>query len=632
MERRKRIAFLGNSLTSRYRRGLCRSFNIAAEEKNVDMVYFNSMGRIGIVDGVFGNYDAELLDYVDLDQFDGIIYDGEGYFENGIDDMFEKRLRTVKCPVVSISNHVDGFYNIEFNDAGGMQAVVEHFIECHHFTKIGYMSGFYSHPDAQVRLAEFRAVMKKYGLPEDGIGVFEGDFWYNKGGEAADFFLSMAERPEAIVCANDFMAMSLINALKQRGIKVPEDIAVSGYDGTMEGREFLPHLTSVSRERLDIARKAIGLLVDTADNKEAGANDLKVTPKTIISQSCGCDPLNYQHVMEIISRMHEEIRLENIAVFDSESSILKLNRVDTVRGIESVFSESALDFGEYRSFFMMIHTDSAGCPAYDSDFTSPSGNFIPIIWIDKNKEYINSPHRFSRSFFIPSTESDRCHVYYVMGVHCVDKTFGYSVVEMTNNDIFNEFYNVWILNIALTLNNLQKNNHINKLINKLENLSIRDGLTGMLNRRGFDEQSRSRLSGLREMAVVCTMVIDMDGLKRINDKYGHHEGDRAIKAIADMITESCDSGEIAGRVGGDEFYIFAIDYSQAKLERFLARMQKKKDEFNRMNNAGYELDFSCGAHMVETDSSGLIEEFLKISDSKMYEQKQFKPGRTLNNQ
>ena len=628
MERRKRIAFLGNSLTSRYRRGLCRSFNIAAEEKNVDMVYFNSMGRIGIVDDVFGNYDAELLDYIDLDQFDGIIYDGEGYFENGIEDLFVKRLRAVKCPVVSISNHVDGFYNIEFNDAGGIQAMVEHFIECHHFTKIGYMSGFYAHPDALVRLAEFRSVMKKYGLPEDGIGVFEGDFWYKKGGEAADFFLSRTERPEAIVCANDFMAMSLINALKQRGIRVPEDIAVSGYDGTMEGREYLPHLTSVSRERLDIARKAIGLLVDLADNKVVSTNDLRVTPKTIISQSCGCDPLDYQHVLEIITRLHEEIRLDNIAVFDAETSILRLNKVNTVREIESVFAGSALDFGEYRSFFMMIHADSSGCPAYDSDYISPSGNFIPIIWIDKNKEYINSPHHFSSSFIIPSTESDRCHIYYVMGVNCVDKMFGYSVVEMTNKDIFNEFYNVWNLNIALTLNYLQKNNHINKLINKLENLSIRDGLTGMLNRRGFDELSRNLISGLRDTTVACTMVIDMDGLKRINDEYGHHEGDRAIKALADMITDCCDSGEIAGRAGGDEFYVFAIDYSEAKLERFLRRMHTKAEGFNLHNKAGYMLDFSCGAHIVETDRNGLIEEFLKISDSKMYEQKQSKPGRT----
>ena len=123
------------------------------------------------------------------------------------------------------------------------------------------------------------------------------------------------------------------------------------------------------------------------------------------------------------------------------------------------------------------------------------------------------------------------------------------------------------------------------------------------------------------------MVIDMDGLKRINDKYGHHEGDRAIKALADMISDCCDSGEIAGRAGGDEFYVFAIDYSEAKFERFLKRMQTKVKEFNLHNKTGYILDFSCGDHIVETDSNGLIEEFLKISDSKMYEEKLSKPDR-----
>ena len=627
MNRRKRIAFFGNSLTSRYRRDMCRSFNIAAEEKNVDIIYFNSIGRIGIVNALSGDYDAELLEYIDLDQFDGIIFDGEGYYENGRSSKFEKKLKQAKCAVVSISSYVEDFYNIIFDDAGGLQAIVEHFIGHHHFTRIGYMSGYFSHPDAQVRLAEFRSVMRQHGLPEDGVGVFEGDFWYNKGSEAASYFLSLPERPEAIVCANDFMAMSLINALKVRGIKVPEDIAVSGYDGTLEGREFLPNLTSVTRERLDIARKTIGLLVDLADNRIVNESDLKVVPKPIISQSCGCKPLDYQHVLEIISRMHEESRLENIAVFESESAMLRLNKIDSARSIEAVFRESSMNFGDYNSFFMMVHTDSSGCPAYDSDFTSPSGNFIPIIWIDKNNEYTSCPHRFSSSSMIPVADSDKPHAYYVMSVHCAEKIFGYSVVEMTGKDIFNEFHNVWLLNIALTLNNLQKNNQIYKLIGKLENLSIKDGMTGILNRRGFDNHSRNKIANLRDKTVVCSIVIDMDGLKRINDGYGHHEGDRAIKAIADMISKCCHSGEIAGRTGGDEFYVFAVDYSEVQLTRFIDSLNGMVDKFNSNNRLDYKLGFSYGAYITETDSNGNIEEFLKISDSRMYEQKKTKPGR-----
>ena len=542
-------------------------------------------------------------------------------------DKVELKLKSAKCPVVSISSKVDGFYSIDFDDAGGLRMMIEHFIKDHHFTKIGFMSGNLDHPDAVTRLEEFRSVMKEYGMPEDGVGMFEGDFWFNKGTEAAHYFLSLAERPEAVVCANDYMAIALTNAFRKRGINVPKDIAVSGYDGSVEGKELLPHITSVTRERSEIAYKALKLLVDIADNGVPDKPDLRVTPKPIYTQSCGCEPLDYDHVLETVARLHDEKRYMSFAVFDSESVMLQLNRVKSVRGMEAVFEKNSINFGKYLSFFLMVHVDSKGAPAYSSDFTGPSGNFIPAIWIDKNKEYADSPHCADTSRLIPESSSDRNHVYYVMTVHCAGKMFGYSVVEMTGKDIFDEFYNVWMLNLGMTLNSLKMNDHVNKLIGKLEGLSITDGLTGMLNRRGFDNKSREAIADFHERITVCTLVIDMDGLKRINDEYGHSEGDRAIKALADMIIRCCDSGEIAGRVGGDEFYIFAPDYSEIRLNRFIERMKGYTEEYNMANTLDYKFDFSYGSFLTETDSYGSIEEFLKISDARMYEQKMSKPGR-----
>ena len=624
---RKRIAIFGSGLTSRYKRSYCRAYSTAAEKLDIDLVVFNTYGMIGRGNALTDDFESEILNYIDLSQFDGIVYDSEGYNVDGMADKVEFKLKSAKCPVVSISSKVDGFYSIDFDDAGGLRMMIDHFIKDHHFTKIGFMSGNLDHPDAVTRLEEFRSVMKEYGMPEDGVGMFEGDFWFNKGTEAAHYFLSLAERPEAVVCANDYMAIALTNAFRKRGINVPKDIAVSGYDGSVEGKELLPHITSVTRERSEIAYKALKLLVDIADNGVPDKPDLRVTPKPIYTQSCGCEPLDYDHVLETVARLHDEKRYMSFAVFDSESVMLQLNRVKSVRGMEAVFEKNSINFGKYLSFFLMVHVDSKGAPAYSSDFTGPSGNFIPAIWIDKNKEYADSPHCADTSRLIPESSSDRNHVYYVMTVHCAGKMFGYSVVEMTGRDIFDEFYNVWMLNLGMTLNSLQMNDHVNKLIGKLEGLSITDGLTGMLNRRGFDNKSREAIADFHERITVCTLVIDMDGLKRINDEYGHSEGDRAIKALADMIIRCCDSGEIAGRVGGDEFYIFAPDYSEIRLNRFIERMKGYTEEYNMANTLDYKFDFSYGSFLTETDSYGSIEEFLKISDARMYEQKMSKPGR-----
>ena len=625
-KQRRKIAIFGSGFTSRYRKPLATAFNVAAEEYDVDVYLFNSLGSMGNMTSGYVDYEAEFLEYLDLSPFDGIIFDGEGYDVDGVADKVIRKLRTANCAVVSISSYVEDFYNIIFDDVKGIRMLIEHFIDHHKFTKIGFMSGYLTHPDARARYDEFKKVMKEHGMPEDGAGMFEGDFWFNKGGEAADYFLSLRERPEAIVCANDYMAIALSIELKKRGIVIPDDIALSGFDATNEGQEFLPHITSASRERLDIARTAIKFLIEKADNTDSDSSQLYIRPKPVYTQSCGCEPLDYRREAENINNIYEQYRTFSFNVYNSEASMLKLNSVDNVRKMEASFEKYAYNFGEYTSFFLMVHTDDKGIPAYNSDFSFPSGNFTPAIWIDKNKEYTGSKRSFSREDLLPKAHTDRCHFYYIMSVHWDDRFFGYSAIEMAGREIFSEFHNVWLLYIAMTLDNLLKKDHINKLIDKLEALSIRDGLTGMLNRRGFEEKARQAIASLDEKQTVCAMVLDMDGLKFINDEYGHYEGDRAIRAAAEIISACCCSGEIAGRAGGDEFYVFAVNYTETLRNSFLQRLDDKLKSYNDSGRYPYKIDISYGTFMAETDHFGRLEELLKVSDAKMYEQKIAKHG------
>ncbi|WP_455529272.1 substrate-binding and GGDEF domain-containing protein [Ruminococcus sp.] len=630
----KTIAFFGCSLTSRYRQGLCQCFNIAAKKRGMNIVYFNSLGRIGEKNTEFSECELDIIDHVDLDVFDGIIYDGEGYNVESMAEKVINKLRGAKCPVVSISGHVDGFYNIDFEDASGMRKLVEHFTDVHGHTRIGFMSGFLTHPDARLRLEVFRSVMREKGLPEDGAGIFEGDFWFHKGDEAADFFLSRPERPQSVVCANDYMAISLISALKRRGIKVPDDIAVSGFDGTIEGRQFIPHLTTATREREDIAEKAISLLVSLDKNTDTDT-ELYVSPRTIFDQSCGCRIVDYETEARNLDDIYNDVRLFGYCLNDAEAAMLKLNKVEKLDELEDAFRKCATNFGDYSAFFLFLQTDRKGRLSCSCDFDEPSDNFRPVIWIDEKGTYVKPDETGQTSGFIPYTaDTETPHFYYIMSSYCAEKMFGYALIEMKSDDIFSDFYNIFLLNLSVTLERLWKNDNINQLYEqqkalyeKQMELSIHDELTGILNRRGFNEYSKAAIKRLRGRTAVCTMVIDMDGLKHINDVYGHSEGDFAIKMTAHIITECCKSGEIAGRAGGDEFYIYASDYTREKLDSFSRELVRLCDEYNERREKPYRIEMSFGAYLCETDNSGSIEDFLKISDTNMYEQKMSKHGR-----
>ena len=116
--------------------------------------------------------------------------------------------------------------------------------------------------------------------------------------------------------------------------------------------------------------------------------------------------------------------------------------------------------------------------------------------------------------------------------------------------------------------------------------------------------------------------IDMDGLKVINDNFGHSEGDYALCILADAIREASFSGEIGFRVGGDEFQVLAMDYSENSVEKFIKRFKGYLEEFNRNSPKPYNVVASYG-HCICTEKGGFsLNEWITKSDDEMYNMKE----------
>ena len=194
---------------------------------------------------------------------------------------------------------------------------------------------------------------------------------------------------------------------------------------------------------------------------------------------------------------------------------------------------------------------------------------------------------------------------------------------MKNDEPFSEFYNIWIANIAVALETLLHKSSIRELVEDLEIASTHDKLTGMYNRRGFEKCMNRAFDEKKEeqQTTVAAIVIDMDRLKSINDVYGHTEGDYAINSLAHIISACCTENEIAGRTGGDEFYIFAFDYSEEKAMHYKKRFNAALDDFNKTENKPYTLNASIGIYMADISQHTLPEDFLKRADEKMYAMK-----------
>ena len=162
--------------------------------------------------------------------------------------------------------------------------------------------------------------------------------------------------------------------------------------------------------------------------------------------------------------------------------------------------------------------------------------------------------------------------------------------------------------------------------NLLYDASLKDELTGLYNRRGFqtfaEEQLKLACSGRRELLVVFT---DVDGLKTINDGYGHAEGDRALQKAAEVLLTVFRDTDIVARLGGDEFAVLAVDCSQAGLVRINAHIDKMLRIVNELGNP-WTLSMSVGAVYIDSQHQHSIGDLLSKADKMMYEQKREKLG------
>jgi two-component system cell cycle response regulator len=168
----------------------------------------------------------------------------------------------------------------------------------------------------------------------------------------------------------------------------------------------------------------------------------------------------------------------------------------------------------------------------------------------------------------------------------------------------------------------QKNVELEKANERLRNLSLTDGLTGLNNRRGFMILATGLLKFTRRAGYsLYLLYIDLDSLKHINDTFGHAAGDAAIVDFSRILTETFRDSDIIGRMGGDEFVILIIDASESDLASVQARLQSMVDTHN-LQEDGHALAFSLGVIRVDPQSTITMEELLSQADAAMYKHKQ----------
>ena len=624
---RKKIAVLIASIDREYQQDFVSGLTSAGVNQNMDICIFNTQGHMNVaISSTSEVGESMIYDLPDLNDFDGIISlpatMGNDIALHKVVEVLRPLQKTGK-PHVSIDVPQEGAVCITFDDAISVEELTEHLITEHGARKIAFVCGPLSSGVATSRLEACRRAMGKHGLEMDPGLIFDGEWTRVGGRKAAEKIIETGgELPDAVICANDDMALSVIECLNEQGIRVPKDMMVTGFDALREA--VLRGLTTICRPIDRSARKAIEILSSWIDGKKPEEDMIRLSTIPIYGETCGCSQ-NLEHINEKLrvlgtERWNMETILTRVSMFSS-----------TMAGVgdEQEAGEKIREFvssWDIREMYLCV--DPSICRDVESagDGGKYPDQMLLLYGVRNGKEYPCG--LFPKADLAPVMQEMRknnvclvfCPLYYR------DRNFGYVAMNLGNGTGAALYSVLMLLNGALMSLYLQTN--IKRYAATIEKMAVHDIMTGMLNRRGYMEQAPIVLEEARNKKKVFALLsMDMDHMKTINDEYGHLMGDEAISRMGKALMILEKYGITPVHISGDEFLAYGITESQEAAEDLIRIINDALDEYNYANPWICAISASIGLYAAVPQKEDTLDFFMTNADRAMYTNKNQKKHR-----
>ncbi len=285
---RPTIGLVLDNLFNDYEENIWRWIMIAAEEKDINLISFPG----GSLESPLPYHSQRnsIYNHVSRENVDGLIsISGSigSYVEAGDLAKFFKRYAGI--PFLSIGIQFDDYPSVTIDNTRGFSDLISHLIEDHGFGKIAFIRGLEHSKDAGSRYEVYAKTLDAHGLRLDPDLVVSGGFDRESGVTAVGILLDERKvRCEAIVAANDYMAIGAITECARRGIAVPRDIAITGFDDIEDACGIVPALSTVRQPYYELGRQALDVVCQIM--KGNTVPDRIVFPtKCVLRQSCGCE-------------------------------------------------------------------------------------------------------------------------------------------------------------------------------------------------------------------------------------------------------------------------------------------------------------------------------------------------------
>lgn len=591
-----------------------------ARKHHCKVVFFSTLTDFNAGD-LNDEGEQKIFDAISVECYDAIVLMAESFKRDAAQIALVERAVAEGVPVISVNKHLENCINISFDYRGIFKKIVKHMVEDHGFRTINYLSGVPGVVYSEERFAVFKEVLADNNIKFEPDRVFYGYFREDPTRLVMKKILANKKQmPEAFICANDRMAKTVCECLQENGYRVPEDVAVSGFDGVDLAKYCLPCLTTGQVDMEECIR-TIFEIIDKKTGERKKKKEYFISGHMELGCSCGCKQEEEMYYGSEIMQLKNLLGRERLFQWRMSQMVARLGNHENLNEVIETVPEYMNDL-KYKELWLCTNNDLQTDnnllmrKRLKQDINSVYTKQMSVIHVKKTQDATKVKYGKMMSFgeLIPGREKVFAENDFLLvaPVHIQSQAVGYTVTSFDEDKFWFSAYASFINNLRYILE-MQKNRI------KVMHMYMSDSLTGLYNRSGFYQKIGPLMENAKDkdMSIIS---IDMDRLKVINDSYGHSEGDEALRALAEIMQKSINH-EIAARTGGDEFLIAFVGKNiEERTDVIVNKIKKGIREYNKSGKKEYELHASIGAYTNRIDKHSL-DFFLKKADELMYARK-----------
>jgi len=624
MKRNKiRIGFVSDYLNSEYSECLVSGITTCCKEHNVELIIYQ-IGKIK-PDANNTGHDYQFLavaSQINESNVDGIVISSGTQLHGMSKASYASYLRSYKpLKIVSIAQEIPGIPSIICDSKKALVAMVDYLIKEQGCRKFGVMSVESDSSEMNARVEIIKDELKKNKISASNITLWKSNFHYNSAyGILNDYYLKKRNRFDfdAIIALNDDLAFACMDFCSQRaGLRVPEDIIITGFDDMQRASFCTPSLTTVNQQVYYQGYKAALTLINDINCEEVPpvqTIEAKVILRESSSKQLNCKKQfsSDEYIQSDFSDTEKATdRFTVTEWFNKRQQVFQAAQMDAYTrddiGLEKVGERitkqiSALGIQaaaavlydqptEYKKPFEYFNLPSKArlisCFDY-SDFRqklkfkqtvefNPTECLIPEGYIDFSGEGIVVMSLF-RNYIQ--------YGYILMRRGSFDTSVYDMIAKAVSIQIDESF------EYSMSVKNKLANAKGFKAINEITHI---DYLTGLKNNRGFMDLGDTSLKYCQAMGQGgLILYFDIRGLAKINDGFGHSAGDQLLKDFAEILSKSFRSNDIVSRINGDKFAVISPGLTVDNYKKINAKILDECNNWKETNRHPFDVNVkSC---------------------------------------